>query len=632
MTPMKQPVARVLVGLGAAVFLGIVAAWGQTYSHARIVRLSFVEGSVTVQRSDIADWAEAPTNTPIQEGFKLATAEGSFAEVEFENGSTVRLGQLSMLEFTQLALGSDGSKINCLTMHKGYATFHAAPEGQDVYEVRTSNATLTPRGKATFRADVDSSEERVEVFNGSVEVASSLGSWTLAKNSVLDLSPGTDQPEQLSEGITKDDWDRWVQERESRVEAAQNSPSSAAYSNNGSDASYGWSDLSYYGNWSYMQGFGYGWMPNVYAGWYPYSFGRWCWYPSFGYTWISGDPWGWLPYHYGGWNLFPGIGWMWFPGNFGAWSPGLVNWYSGPGWIGWTPRSGQPYGGKGNPCGHGQPCGTAVSINGFQSGRPVGPGTILPVDLASGKKVEQPGIVPDRLAMLPGRVVPQPAGFAKIEPIMKGTRGATLGPQTINNGTTTPAPGAVAGTSRSVGRPAGGSFIQHAAPGPGSGIVYDPASRLYVNNPRLPSGATQAPNELSIRPLPSAPGASELRAVQPSSVTPQKVGPTAAPQSRTWGWFHHSSPRSDSGPSAASRSGGAPAGGRATIGSGSRGGGTTSGAARSGGGSMAGASRGGGSGSAGSMAGASHVGGSASGSSMGGGSHVGGSASGGGHR
>jgi len=615
---MKQPVARILVGLGAAVFLGIVAAWGQTYSHARVVRLSFVEGSVTVQRSDVADWAEAPTNTPIQEGFKLSTAEGSFAEVEFENGSTVRLGQLSMLEFTQLALGSDGSKINCLTMHKGYATFHAAPEGQDVYEVRTSNATLTPRGKAMFRADVESSEERVEVFSGSVEVASSLGSWTLAKNSVLDLSPGTDQPEQLSEGITKDDWDRWVQERESRVEAAQNSSSPAAYSNSGSDAFYGWSDLSYYGNWSYMQGFGYGWMPNVYAGWFPYSFGRWSWYPGFGYTWISGDPWGWLPYHYGGWNFVPGVGWMWFPGSFGAWSPGLVTWYAGPGWIGWMPRSGLVRTGITNSCSQGQICGTAISTNAFQTGRPVGPGTILPVNLASGKKVEQPEILPDRQAMLPGRVMPQPAGFAKIEPILKGTRGATLVPQTVNNEPTTPAPGAVAGLNRAVGRPAVGSFTQHAAPGPGSGIVYDPASGLYVNDPRPPSGAAQATSELSTRALPSAPGASGLRAVQPSLETPQKVGPAAAPQSHTWGWFHHSSPRSDSSSSAASRSGGATAGGHATSSSASKGSGTTSGAARSGGGSMAGASSGGGSGSGGGMGGGSHGGG--------------GSASGGGHR
>ena len=179
-----------------------------------------------------------------------------------------------------------------------------------------------------------------------------------------------------------------------------------------------------------------------------------------------------------------------------------------------------------------------------------------------------------------------------LEPILQGARGAAISLADDKQGRrSTPAPGAVAGSSRAVGRPAVGSFTQHAAPGPGSGIVYDPASGLYVNDPRPPSGATQAPNELSIRPLPSAPGASGLRAVQPSSETPQKVGPTAAPQSHTWGWFHHSSPRSDSGSSAAPRSGGATAGGHATSGSGSRGGGATSGAARSGGGSMAGASQ-----------------------------------------
>ena len=618
MTPMKQPVARVLVGLGAAVFLGMAAAWGQTYSYARVVRLSFVEGNVTVQRSDIADWAEAPINTPIQEGFELSTAEGGFAEVEFENGSTVRLGQLSTLEFTQLALDSDGNKINCLTLPKGYATFHAAPEGQDVYEVRTANATLTPRGKAMFRADVDSSEERVEVFHGTVEVASSLGSWTLANNSVLELSPGTDPPEQLSEGITQDDWDQWVQDRESREEAAQNGSSPTADSNNAGDAFYGWSDLSYYGNWSYTPGFGYGWTPNVYAGWYPYSLGRWCWYPRFGYTWISGDPWGWLPYHYGGWTFFPGVGWVWFPGSFNIWSPGLVTWYMGPGWIGWMPPSSHHHGGETNPCALAQHCGTAVSTIGFQSGRPVGPGTILPVNLASGKKVEQPGILPDRQAMLPGRIVPQPAGFAKIEPILKATRGAALGQQTLKREPTTPGSSAVAGSSGVQGRPAVKFFTQRAAPGPG-GIVYDPVAGRYVNNSRLPSGAAQSSNELPTHPLPSAPEASGLRAVQPSSETPQKAGPTAAPQSHTWDWFYHSSPPSDSGSSAAFRSEGAPAGGRAPSGSSYRGSGATSGAARSGGGSMAGASHGGGSGLGGGLGGGSHGGG-------------GSSASGGGHR
>ena len=596
MRPTKLRVARILVGFGAAVFLGIAAAWGQTYSHARIVRLSFVEGTVTVQRPDVADWAEAPMNTPLQEGFKLSTAERSFAEVEFENGSTLRLGQLSMLEFTQLALAPDGSKISRLTMDKGYATFHAVPEGQDVYEVLTPIGTITPRGKALFRVDADSSAERVEVFNGSLEVASSLGSWTLAKNSVLELRPGTAQPDQLSEGITKDDWDRWVLDRESREEVATNGPSPSAYSNDVNGVFYGWSDLSYDGNWSYMPGFGFGWIPNVDAGWYPYSFGRWCWYPGFGYTWISADPWGWLPYHYGGWNFVPGVGWMWFPGSFGIWSPALVSWYAGPGWIGWMAQSGLPYSGTTNPCPQGQSCGTAVSINVFQRGRPLRPGTILAVNLASGKRIEQPNILPDRQAMLPGPVVPQPAGFANARPVLLGTGGAAITSQTITRVPVNPAPSAVAGPNHVGGGSAVGFAVQHVAPAPESGIVYDPAAGRYVNNSRLPFLATQAPNDLDIRPLPLTiygGGVSTSQAGQPPSRTPQVVVPTAAPQSHPRGWFHGSSPQSAPGSSAAARSGGSASSGQAMGGSGSWAGGAASGA------SMAGASHSGASGSAG---------------------------------
>ena len=595
MTPKKQPIARILLGFGAAVFLGIAAASGQTYSHARVVRLSFVEGQVTLQRPDNAEWAEAPMNTPIEEGFKLSTAEGSFAEVEFENGSTVRLGQLSLLEFTQLALASDGSKINRLTMDTGYATFHATPEGQDVYEVVTPDGTLTPRGKTLFRVDVDSSEERVEVFNGFVDVAGSFGSWTLAKNSVLDLSPGADLPAQLSEGITQDDWDHWVQERESQVEAASNALSPGVYSNDASADVYGWSDLAYYGNWSYMSGFGYGWIPSVNAGWYPYSLGRWCWYPGFGYTWISADPWGWLPYHYGGWEFIPGIGWVWFPGNFGAWSPGLVTWYGGPGWIGWSPRHGLPRPSNAHPCPQGQSCGTAISTSAFKNGRPVRPGTILPVNLESGKRMERPDILPDRQAMLPGRVVAPPDQVANAKVSIIGPRSATLSSRSINTQPTTPAPGSVAGITLILGGSVVGIPGRHAAPGPKSGIVYDQVAGRYVNNSRLPSVPTGAPKELAGRSLPLAPGASESRAGQPAPETPPNGRPAPAPQSHGSAWYPASSPRPASGSAAAPRSGGAAATGKATGGGGSWGGGSPSGSARGGGGGRGGgASSGGG--------------------------------------
>ncbi|MBI1984286.1 MAG: hypothetical protein HYS61_08820, partial [Acidobacteria bacterium] len=112
-------------GVCVAVILSFATtvSWAEEYSHARIVRLSFVEGTVTVERPDVEEWAAALVNTPIQEGFKVSTGEDGFTEVEFENVSTARLGQLSLLEFTQLVLAPSGGKINRLTLHEGYATF-----------------------------------------------------------------------------------------------------------------------------------------------------------------------------------------------------------------------------------------------------------------------------------------------------------------------------------------------------------------------------------------------------------------------------------------------------------------------------------------------------------------------------
>jgi hypothetical protein len=382
------------------------------------------------------------------------------------------------------------------------------------------------------------------------------------------------------------------------VQAADNGVPPTAFSNNGGDVLYGWSDLSYYGNWSYMPGFGYGWMPNVYAGWSPYSFGRWCWYPGFGYTWISFDPWGWLPYHYGGWMFIPGIGWVWFPGFFGAWSPALVTWYGGPGWIGWMPLPPFPNRSRNNPCPQSQSCGVAVSTNAFRSGRPVGPGTILSVNPESGKRMEQPDILPDRQAMLPGSAVAPPAGFTNTKLIIIGTHSAPSRSQTINTQPATPALGTAPGLSHARSGSTVASVVRYAAPGPESGIVYDPAAGRYVNNSRLPSTAKPAPSELPNHALPSVSGASAALAAQPAPGT--LGGPAPAPQSHGLGWFHRFSSRSDFSSAAAPRSGEAAAGGQARGGSSFSGGGSVRGAASGGGGGTGGGSHaGGGSGSGG---------------------------------
>src|SRR5258708_40005288 len=77
-----------------ALFALVFAGWlGADSSHARIIRLSLVQGDVRFARdvkgdpltSDKATWEGATLNLPIRQGYVLATDHGR-AEVAFENG------------------------------------------------------------------------------------------------------------------------------------------------------------------------------------------------------------------------------------------------------------------------------------------------------------------------------------------------------------------------------------------------------------------------------------------------------------------------------------------------------------------------------------------------------------------
>ncbi|HVB40769.1 MAG TPA: FecR family protein [Terriglobales bacterium] len=300
--------------------------------HVRIVRLSFVQGEVAVRQSGAADWSAGAVNTPLQEGFEVATSANSFAEIEFENGSTARLGQDSQIDLNELALTPQGDRINHLTLSKGYATFHFTPEHHDQYVVDASGLTMTVHGQAEFRANLGNDSLRMEVFKGTVATLRDGRTEDVGQNRVLNYTPSAVEALSITNGFQKDGWDKWTQARDTQaVLARDDSPLSLSRS------MYGWSDLDTYGAWGYFPGYGNGWAPYEPAGWSPYSAGAWDYYPSWGFTWVSAEPWGWLPYHNGLWNYDASMGWFWMPGSLDTWSPAAVNWYQGPGWVGWTP-------------------------------------------------------------------------------------------------------------------------------------------------------------------------------------------------------------------------------------------------------------------------------------------------------
>jgi hypothetical protein len=322
----------------AVLIIGAPVAEAQDYSNIRIVRLSFVQGSVQYQRPG-EPWQDAEMNLPIQQGFALQTADG-YAEVEFENGLAMRLAANSSVEFTQLAL-VDGGHITRLSISRGTALITANLSRNDALSVAASNLNLQVPRSGRFRVDVTPTESWVTVFHGKVEVGSSSGSASvLGGGHTLREDARANTPE-IARSPAPDAFDKWVSEREQALSYAQSGTSDYLQSKS---YTAGFADLYAFGLWSNIPGYGPGWLPyGVGPNWMPFVSGQWLFMANTGWNWISSEPWGWVPYHFGAWVNAPGMGWAWVPRGPLAWQPATATWVQVNGQLGWVPHSAPPF-------------------------------------------------------------------------------------------------------------------------------------------------------------------------------------------------------------------------------------------------------------------------------------------------
>jgi hypothetical protein len=239
----------------------------EDYSNIRIVRLSFVEGEVQYQRPG-QDWQDAHLNLPIQEGFFLRTADG-YAEVEFEDALTVRLATNAIMEFTTLAL-QNGGRVTKLTIAQGTAIISAKLKREDAVSVAAPNLNIILPRDGRFRLDISPTESWVSVFHGKVEVDYSTGrSSLLSGGHTLHLDSGGASSPEIASNPPQDNFDKWVSHREEALNVAENETSSVLGTNSYTE---GYADLYNYGLWSYLPGYGMGWMPyGAGIGWMPWA-------------------------------------------------------------------------------------------------------------------------------------------------------------------------------------------------------------------------------------------------------------------------------------------------------------------------------------------------------------------------
>jgi hypothetical protein len=328
------------VGLALA---GLLSAHAQNPDDLKrgVVRISFLNGEVSIQRGDSGDWEAATVNAPLVTGDRISTAPNSRAEVQFDSGNILRAGGGAVVGFSQLEYGRYQMDLGL-----GTVTFRVIRPSNNEIEVDTPSVSVRPSKQGTYRITVSpAGDSEITARSGEVEVFTPRGSqWVSAGQTMMARGTSADPEIQITNAIPYDDWDRWNDGRDRPVLNSR----SYQYVPPGV---YGAEDLDPYGNWVNVQPYGYVWQPVVAAGWAPYRYGRWVWEDWYGWTWVSYEPWGWAPYHYGRWLYASPYGWVWYPGAIGVvhyWSPALVAFFGfgggvglGFGNVGWVPLA--PY-------------------------------------------------------------------------------------------------------------------------------------------------------------------------------------------------------------------------------------------------------------------------------------------------
>jgi hypothetical protein len=305
----------------------------------RVARISYVDGSVSLQPGGQGDWGSAAKNRPVTIGDKLWVDKDSRAELQ-AGTAAIHLGSMTALSFLNLDQG-----ITQMRLAEGSVNFRVSELRQgDLYEVDAPNLAFTVKQAGAFRIDVDESGDstRVTVIRGEGEITAGGKTYDVHAGERAEFT-GTDNIQySIDKAPGPDGLDRWAAERDLKED---NSVSGKYVSRD----TPGYSDLDDYGDWRDEPEYGHVWYPREVApDWAPYSYGYWNWVGPWGWTWVDYSPWGFAPYHYGRWNYFAG-GWGWCPGPvFGPpiYGPAFVGFFGGGfGFgVGWFPLGfGEPF-------------------------------------------------------------------------------------------------------------------------------------------------------------------------------------------------------------------------------------------------------------------------------------------------
>jgi hypothetical protein len=284
-------------------------------------RVAEVQGRLLVRGAYDEERILITRNAVVPPGDELAAPIGSFAELELEGGSFVRLAGGTTVTLDRV----DG--VVLVALQTGAVSASRGEEAGPL-SVVALGARVALDAPAEVRVSLDQREMRstVRVVSGEVDLLDGDGSETLHAGQMLTRVPGSTR--HATWDRQPDAFDNWIERRRTWY-AKREAPRALAHGRY-----LGTYDLAGAGEWIVVSG-QRAWRPFVAARWRPYHSGRWSWTAPYGWVWVPAARWGYVTHHYGRWTFTQAHGWVWLPDP--VWGPAWVAWAGVGPYVGWAP-------------------------------------------------------------------------------------------------------------------------------------------------------------------------------------------------------------------------------------------------------------------------------------------------------
>ncbi|MCK4760727.1 MAG: FecR domain-containing protein [Candidatus Aminicenantes bacterium] len=304
----------------------VFAGETQIYGH-----ISFVDNDVYVLKSGEDSSLKAVVNLPLVPGDIIHTKKDGRCEIQFDNGTLIRLDEESELKLDTVLAETLTSKkkITTLQLKKGQIFSMNQVYNGEIFQVITTNAAIKmfARSSSTIKVD-ETGETHVFVERGKVGILYGKSQKSDKKQYVkagkgCRITKDSDLiPETGKKDIEFQAWNKYINKNFKELHYGKSKVPAVIYRRSPGIVKFAEKWSTKFGTWEYNDLFGYVWKP--YADVFKYNRPFW----DANYVKVNGEPvlvpnqpWGWAPAHLGTWFFSDNLGWIWIPGD--AFSRGI---------------------------------------------------------------------------------------------------------------------------------------------------------------------------------------------------------------------------------------------------------------------------------------------------------------------